>query len=84
MKELANFFFLQFVYYFVITWNFRVIAQGHYLSIAISDMGIAAVNFTLVRKIASAESNMARAGYILGGAAGSLIATYLTKNIYGA
>ena len=84
MKELGKFFVLQFIYYFVITWNFRVIAQAHYFSIAVSDMCTAAVNFTLIRKIASADSRMARTGYILGGAAGSLLATFITQKLYGA
>ena len=83
MKELLHLFALQFVYYFVVTWNFRVIAQAHYVSIAISDIGVAAVNFTLVRKIANAEGHMARIGYILGGACGSLLATFLTQKYYG-
>ncbi len=84
MKDLLSFFLLQFLYYFVITWNLRVIAQAHYVSIAISDMGVAAVNFTLVKKVASAETHWARIGYILGGACGSLLATWITKQFYGA
>lgn len=84
MKEFLRLFALQFVYYFAATWNFRVIAQAHYVSIAISDAGLAAVQFTLIQRIAKAESNLARAGYVLGGVTGSLLATFLTKVVYGA
>jgi len=83
-RQLLNLFCLQFVYYFVATWNLRVVAQAHFVSIAISDAGLAAVNFTLIQRISKAESNMARLGYVVGGVAGSLLATFLTKLVYGA
>ena len=83
MKELVQFFGLQFVYYFVATWNFRVIAQAHYASILVSDVCMAAVSFTLIRRISKSESTPARAGFVLGGASGSLLAAWVTKMVYG-
>ena len=84
MKELVRFFGLQFVYYFVATWNFRVIAQAHYASILVSDVCLATVSFTLIQRISKSESNTARAGFVLGGASGSLLAAWITKTLYGA
>lgn len=84
IKEFVRLFALQFVSYFAATWNFRVIAQAHYVSIAVSDAGLAAIQFTLIQRVAKTDNNLARAGYVLGGVSGSLLATFLTQVVYGA
>lgn len=82
--EFLRFFALQFLAYFVSCWNLRVIAQAHYGSIVLSDFVVAAVNFSLIREVAKAETLMARAGFVAGGALGSVLATWLTQRLYGA
>jgi len=84
MKDVYYLFPLQFLNYFVITWNYRVIAQSHYFSIAASDICIAALNFTIIRRVSKADGRLGQIGYALGGALGSLLATWATTKVYGA
>lgn len=79
----AFFFGVQCLAFGLITWNWRMIAQGRYRSIFVSDLFYSAVNFALIQKVARADSEAAWAGYVLGGAVGSVLATWITKKVYG-
>jgi hypothetical protein len=79
VKEFFKFFLVQCLAYALITWNWRSIAHTAYLHIFVSDLLYAAVNFKIIKHVADAKSNAALAGYILGGACGSLAATWLTR-----
>jgi hypothetical protein len=83
LRTFAFFFVVQWLAYGLITWNWRMIAQARYGSIFFSDLLYAAVNFALIQKVAKAESRAAWAGYVLGGAVGSVLSTWLTKQVYG-
>lgn len=83
LQEFRLFFVVQFVSYAFITWNFRAIAQAQYVHVLFSDLVIAALNFKLIKKIAEAHSNVALAGYTIGGAAGSLASVWVTKQVLG-
>jgi hypothetical protein len=77
------FFAVQFLYYALVCWNVRVIAQARPGGIFISDLCIAAIAFTLIKKVANTDSRVAMAGYVLGGAIGSVISVWITKQVYG-
>jgi hypothetical protein len=82
-KQFLIFFLIQAISYGVICWNYRAVAQARYFSIGISDMGCAAISWTLIKRIGEAKSYWAQAGYILGGACGSLVSVWITKRIFG-
>lgn len=84
MTDFLKFFAVQCVQYFLITANYRAIAQGSYAWTAGTDFMFAGINFMLIKKIADSDKNRwAWAGYTLGGVVGSLGAIYLTKLVYG-
>jgi hypothetical protein len=83
LRDFALFFGAQCLAYGVITWNWRMIAQARYPSIFTSDLLYAAINFSLIQKVAKAESKAAWCGYVLGGAVGSVCAAWITKQVYG-
>ena len=77
------FFAVQFVSYGMLCWNYRSIAQARFANIFASDLCCAALGFTLIKKIANTESRVAMAGYVLGGAIGSVCSVWVTKQVYG-
>lgn len=79
LREFAYFFAAQFLNYAIMTWNMRAVALGWYLSIALTDLVIAGIGFTMIRRVAEAHSPLAIAGYCFGGMCGSLAAMYVTK-----
>ncbi len=83
LRTFSFFFAVQFVSYALITWNYRSIAQGRISAVFASDLCFAAVNFTLIKRVAKAECPWAMAGYVLGGACGSVASVVVTKWAYG-
>lgn len=83
VRKFGWFFSVQCLSYGMITWNYRVVAQARYGSIFLSDLACAAITFTLIKRIVDEHSKAAMAGYILGGACGSVFAAWVTKAIYG-
>lgn len=82
LKTFLRFFGIQFLYYGLLTWNYRSIAAGFVGSVFVSDLACAAISFTLIKHIVKSESKVALAGYVLGGAAGSVASVLATKAIY--
>jgi hypothetical protein len=78
-----GFFAIQALAYAVACWNIRAVAQARYGPIALSDMSCAALQWTLIRRIGEARSRWAQAGYILGGACGSLVSVWITRQVFG-
>ena len=83
MKRFALFFALQFVSYGLLCWNYRAVARGWIGNTVSSDLMIAALNFTLIKKVADAKDGAAMWGYIAGGAVGSAASVLLTKYLWG-
>lgn len=83
MRTFLSFFSIQFLSYAVICWNYRSVAQARYGNIFVSDLACAAISFNLIKKVANAESRVAMAGYILGGAVGSITSVWVTKVVFG-
>jgi hypothetical protein len=81
--EFLSFFLLQALFYGVLCWNYRAVAQARYASIGVSDMACAAISWTLIKRIGEAKSKWAQAGFILGGACGSLLSVWITKQVFG-
>jgi hypothetical protein len=61
----------------------RAIAQANYGATIVSDLMIAAITFKVIKKIGEAKDNWSYAGYVAGGAFGSVFAIYITKLIWG-
>ena len=83
MKTFSLFFGLQFLLYFLVTVNFRAIAQARYGWTILTDASISAAQFWIIRKVGgSAESLVALGGFVCGGAAGSSAGIYLSEKIF--
>jgi len=73
---------LQFSSYFILTFNYRAVAEVDYVVLLLTDLAIAAVNFSSIKRVAQASTNAERAAYVFGGAAGALIALKLSTFIF--
>jgi hypothetical protein len=83
VKTFILFFALQFMLYFLMTLNFRAIAQARYFWAILTDMLISAAQFWIIRKVgASAESAIAWSGFVCGGAVGSGLGIYFSKKVF--
>ena len=81
MKAVCEFLFFfgaQALNYGVITWNTRSTSQARYRHMFFSDMLCALLGFTLSKCVADAQGVAALAGYVLGGACGSVLSAWLT------
>lgn len=83
LKLFFMFFFLQAMSYGLICWNYRAVAKGWVGHVVVSDLMFAALNFTLIKKVAEAKGWVAMAGYIAGGAVGSAVSVLFTKALWG-
>lgn len=83
-RSASVFFMIQLWQYFMLTVNFRAVAQGRMLWTFITDLAIACVSFFILKKVQESKTRWEWAGYTLGGAFGSVLAIYLTKMIFGA
>ena len=83
MKTFFLFFLMQSVLYFLVTVNFRAIAQARYGWTILSDTAISAAQFFIISKVgSSAESLVALIGFVCGGAAGSSLGIFLSKKLF--
>lgn len=74
-------FFAQILNYGILTINFRSVAQGHVKTMVITDMMCASLAFFLIKKISEAAGDalLPFAGYVIGGAVGSVIGLRVSK-----
>src|SRR5881392_236250 len=70
---------MQFVNYLVIAVNMRAVAHMQYGWIAASDAAICLLNFTIIKRVAAAESRRERVLYIVGGTLGALAGVWLSR-----
>lgn len=82
MKRFLTFFILQTVNYFLLCWNIRAVALGWVGNVVVSDLLIAWLSFTLIKKVAEAKDSVAMWGYIAGGAVGSAASVLITKQLW--
>ena len=83
VKTFLFFFAVQFLNYAMLCWNYRAVAQARYGNVFASDLMCAAISFTLIKRVAKTDSRAAMAGYILGGAVGSVVSVFVTRRIFG-
>jgi len=84
MTTFLLFFGLQFLLYFLVTVNFRAIADARYGWTILTDALISASQFWIIRKVGtSADSTVAWTGFVCGGAVGSTIGIWLSKRLFG-
>lgn len=84
IKEFTILFFIQIVSYTIFCINYRAVADAHYHTAAISDFGIASLNFFVIRKIAHGQDHIHQwAGYSLGSVVGSYLGIWLSMKFLG-
>jgi uncharacterized membrane protein YfcA len=84
-KEFLTLFCIQIVAYTIFCINYRAVAEAHYHTAAISDAGIASLNFFVIRKIAHGQDNVHQwAGYTLGSVVGSYVGIWISTTFLGA
>lgn len=80
MREFATFFAMMFFNYLLLCLNYRYVAKGSYVGTAWTDASIAALGFTVIQQVATAQTWVARAGYIFGGVLGAQLGLWLTRH----
>ena len=80
MKRFWIFFFGQMALYGLIAFNVRALAAGNIPTTVLTDVLIASVSFTVIKRIGEAGKRVEFFGYILGGAFGSVIALWVAKH----
>ncbi len=83
MKSALSIGLLNFALYITLVYNYRAVAQGRYLDSRISDILIAIMGFTMVKKIALANSLLEQAMYVLFGGLASITGIWITKQVFG-
>ena len=69
---------LMFLNYGLNAFSFRMLAQGNYLGVGVSDALVAWYGFTMVQNVAKANTVLEKIGYTCGGILGSLFGLWLT------
>lgn len=59
--------------------SFRMLARGSYVGVGVSDAALAWWGFTMMQRVAKAETWMEQVAYTAGGIVGSLIGLRLTS-----
>lgn len=77
-QKAAELFAIQFLHYFITTFNYRAIAEVRYVETFVTDICIAALVFVAIQRVALATTYGERIAYILGGAIGALTALWVT------
>lgn len=75
---------LQFGAYFIVTLNMRAVASLDYFMTAITDVFLAAIAFSSIKRVASATTHLERGCYILGGLLGAQCALLWSEYVIGA
>lgn len=73
---------MQFLSYFIITFNYRAVAEVSYIGTFVTDLMVAALSFSSIKRVAEAESWHERIGYIIGGSIGAQIALFLSTYFF--
>lgn len=83
LKEFGKMFCTQFFMYCVCCISYRALAQARYLATFTTDITFGYCAYYVTRKIANSHSRAGQAGYVIGGAFGSLMAIWLTQHFWG-
>jgi len=74
---------LNFLAYLILVYNYRAVAQARYTDAVLSDMLIAGLGFSILKKVAAANSISERIAFVLGGGLASYCGIYVTKAVFG-
>ena len=80
MRRAVLFFMCQLALYGLVAFNVRALASGNIPATVITDLLIASVSFTVLRRIGDASRRLDFVGYALGGACGSIIALLVARS----
>jgi hypothetical protein len=72
-------FLLQTVAFTILVTNLRAISHLQYTIAALTEIAFLSIQWTLIRKIVSADSWPEQAGYMFGGACGTLLSMWMTR-----
>lgn len=73
---------IQFCSYFILTFNYRAVAEVSYVGTFITDVMIATLSFSSIKRVAQAETWHERVGYVIGGSIGAFIALFLSTYFF--
>jgi predicted alpha/beta hydrolase len=73
---------MQFLSYFIVTFNYRAVAEVSYMGTFVTDVLIAALAFSSIKRVAEATTWHERVGYIVGGSIGAQIALFLSTYFF--
>lgn len=76
----ALLFILQFFAYLIVTLNMRAVADGNYLLTFITDVLVAFIGFTSIKKIVDAHTRLEQVLYIAGAGLGAQLALWISLN----
>jgi hypothetical protein len=79
MKSFWKIFALQLIDFILICINFRAVAHLQYVPAILTDTLMCAMGWSFFQIMKDDSSRGARAGFIVGGAVGSLIGMYVTR-----
>ncbi len=83
MKNCLIIGFMNFTAYLLLIYNYRAVAQGRYIESIISDGLIAAMGFSMLKKIGAANTVEERIAFITGGIIASGVGIWITKFLFG-
>ena len=83
IKSFMLIFGVQFIQYCIVSISYRAMAQGRYVWTFVTDMIYGLNSFYLIKRIMKSDSNLEIIGYTLGGACGSMLAIWITKQVFG-
>jgi hypothetical protein len=69
--------------YFVLTWDLRTVAFGNYFWAAVSNMAIALLGFTILKRVQESSGWPCRIAYAVGGTAGTMLGIASSMSILG-
>lgn len=78
----AYLFILQFLAFMVITLNMRAVADANYVMTFVTDLLVAFIGFTTVKRIVDATTRLEQIAYALGGACGAQAALWVSVNYF--
>lgn len=73
---------VQFLSYFIVTFNYRAVAEVSYVGTFVTDILIAALTFASIRRVVSATTRHEQVAYVVGGCIGAQVALFLSTYFF--
>jgi hypothetical protein len=75
---------LNWLSYFLLTWDYRVVAQGNYFWAVCTSITLGMLAFSVIKRISEAKGRVEEIGYVIGGTLGTVFGIFTSKLILGA